>query len=98
MSHPNEAERVDLELKRFLDPTAKRDRIRLVKEVVAMANTKGGRILVGVTDDGEHVGVPDRDRSNWDPAPLGDHLDRYISPDRVEIGIAFHPMGVLKGW
>ena len=97
MPQPKETERVDLELKRYLDPGAKRDLMRLVKQIVAMANTQGGRILVGVTDDGQRVGVPDRDRSKWDPAPLGDQLDRYINPDHVEVVVAFRSDGCLEG-
>ena len=97
MPQPNETERVDLELKQYLDPGVKRDLMRLVREIVAMANTEGGRILVGVTNDGQRVGVPDRDRSKWDPAPLGDQLDRYINPDHAEVGITFRPDGCPEG-
>ena len=97
MPHPDETERVDLELKRCLDLRVKRDRMRLVKEIVAMANTQGGRILVGVANEGQRVGVPDRDRSRWDPAPLGDQLDRYINPDHVEVGLTFRPDGCPEG-
>lgn len=97
MPQTKETERVDLELKRYLDPGAKRDLMLLVKQIVAMANTEGGRILVGVTNDGRRVGVPDRDRSKWDPAPLGDQLDRCISPDHVEVVIAFRPDGCPEG-
>jgi predicted HTH transcriptional regulator len=32
---------------------------RIAKEVIALANTKGGRILLGVSDDGTVVGVDD---------------------------------------
>ena len=97
MPHPDETERVDLELKRYLDLGVKRDRMQLVKEIVAMANTQGGRILVGVANDGQRVGVPDRDRSRWDPAQVGDQLDRYINPDHVEVVIAFRPDGCPEG-
>jgi predicted HTH transcriptional regulator len=32
---------------------------RIAKEVVALANTRGGRLLLGVSDDGEIVGLDD---------------------------------------
>ncbi len=32
---------------------------RIAKEIIALANTSGGRILLGVTDDGTIKGVPD---------------------------------------
>ena len=92
-----DTERDDLELKLVLDPRVQRDRLRLVKEIVAMANTKGGRILVGVADDGERVGIPEGDRVNWDGALLGDLVEKYIVPDRVEVGIAFRRGGCASG-
>ena len=94
---PDLIERDDLELKEALDPTVKRDRLRLVKEVVAMANTRGGRILIGVTDDGKRVGVPGQDRSKWDAARIGDLLDKYIDPDRLEVSHTFHGDGCPPG-
>lgn len=92
-----ETERDDLELKEALDPTVKRDRLQLVKEIVAMANTKGGRILVGVTDAGERVGIPERDRIKWDGARIGDLVESYINPERVEISITFRRDGCPEG-
>lgn len=86
-------ERDDLELKEILDPTVKRDQIRLVREIVAMANTRGGRIMIGVTDDGRRVGIPEQDRTKWDGARLGDQLDRYLNPERLEVSITFSRAG-----
>ena len=34
---------------------------RIAREVIALANTRGGKVLVGVGDDGEIVGVKDPD-------------------------------------
>ncbi|WP_139651597.1 RNA-binding domain-containing protein [Raoultibacter phocaeensis] len=48
-------EGVELEFKREWSDAAK-------KTVVAFANTKGGTLLVGVTDDGEIIGVEDPDQ------------------------------------
>ena len=92
-NEPDLTERDDLELKESLDPMAKRDQLRLVKEIVAMANTKGGRILIGVTDEGKRVGVPDQDRSKWDAARIGDLLDKYLNPDRLEVSHSFRRDG-----
>ena len=92
-NEPDLTERDDLELKENLDPTAKRDQLRLVKEIVAMANTKGGRILIGVTDDGKRVGVPDQERYMWEAARIGDLLEKYIDPDRLEVSHSFRRDG-----
>ena len=97
MTPLTETERDDLELKETLDPTVKRDRLQLVKEIVAMANTKGGRILVGVTDAGERVGIPEQDRTKWDGARIGDLVESYINPERVEISIVFSRDGCPDG-
>lgn len=86
-------ERDDLELKEKLDPTVKCDQIRLIREIVAMANTRGGRIMIGVTDDGRRVGVPEQNRSKWDGARLGDQLDKYLNPERLEVSVAFNRDG-----
>jgi predicted HTH transcriptional regulator len=46
----------------------KRDDVRpeqLAKEVVALANFQGGRILLGVDDDGTITGIQRRDLEHW---------------------------------
>ena len=88
-NEPDLSERDELEFKVTLDPMDGHDRLRLVEEIVAMANTKGGRILIGVDEAGTWVGVPDDDRSKWDAARIGDLIDKYIDPERVEVSIAF---------
>ncbi len=97
LGEPDLVEGVELELKESLDLTVKSGQLRLVKEIVAMANTKGGRILIGVTDDGDRVGIPDSDRSVWDPARIGDLLERYINPERVEVTLTFSQRGCPDG-
>lgn len=77
------------EYKESLDPTDPRDRLVLIKEIVAMCNADGGIIRVGVRDDGAVVGIPNPDLPNWDAAKIGDLLDRFLNPDHIEIGIGF---------
>jgi ATP-dependent DNA helicase RecG len=46
----------------------KRDDIRpeqLAKEIVALANVQGGRILLGVEDDGQVSGLQRADTQEW---------------------------------
>jgi hypothetical protein len=86
-----------LEYKEDLDPTDLKDRLALVREVVAMANAEGGRLLVGVRDDSTVIGVPEADRAQWDPAVIGDLLDSFVNPEHVEIRISFDGEGCPEG-
>lgn len=90
-------EGMKLEYKEDLDPTDPKDRLTLVREVVAMANAEGGRVLIGVRDDGTVIGVPEADRADWDPAVIGDLLDSFVNPDHVEIRISFDGEGCPAG-
>jgi len=80
-----------LEFKEILDPSDQRDRLVLVKEIVAMANAEGGRILVGVSDNGTRVGMADTERGKWDPAEIGNLLDSFLSPDCLDVRLEFTP-------
>lgn len=90
-------EGIQLEYKAMLDPTGVRDRLVLVREIVAMANARGGRLLVGVADDETIVGVPEEDRNKWDPAGIGDLLDSFVNPDHVEVRVVFVSEGCPAG-
>ncbi len=50
---------------------------RMAKEVIALANTGGGRVLLGVDDDGSIVGVKD---SNEELFALQNALESYCEP------------------
>ncbi len=52
-------ESAKLDYKLMVDPSSRRDAVELTKDVVAMANSAGGYVLVGVRDDGTEVGIPD---------------------------------------
>lgn len=62
-----------------------------------MANAEGGKLLVGVRDDGTNVGIPDADRAKWDQATIGNLLDSFVNPDQIEIGISFNYEGCPAG-
>lgn len=80
-------EGTELEYKESLDPTDARNRLVLVKEIVAMSNADGGTIRIGVCDDGTIVGVRNEELPKWDGAQIGDLLDSFLNPDHVEIRI-----------
>ena len=50
---------------------------RMAKEVIALANTRGGRVLVGVDDDGSIVGVKD---SHEELFALQNALETHCEP------------------
>lgn len=79
----------EIEWKAAIDLTDRRDRLTLIKEIVAMANGDGGQIQVGVSDDGSLVGVPNHKLDTWDEATLGDLVESFIEPDRLAIEILF---------
>jgi alpha-galactosidase/6-phospho-beta-glucosidase family protein len=63
----------------------KRDDIRpeqLAKEIVALANLQGGRVLLGVEDNGAVTGIRRPDMQEW----VGDVTDAF--PERLISGIA----------
>ena len=69
----------------------KRDDIRpeqLAREVVALANLDGGRILLGVEDSGEITGIKSKDLSEW---VLKEGLNRSVFLRRSRHG------GVFRG-
>lgn len=50
---------------------------RMAREVIALANTDGGKVLVGVDDDGTVLGVKDAEESFW---TLRTALEDRITP------------------
>lgn len=51
---------------------------RIAREVIALANTEGGFVLIGVSDNGELVGVKDRNEEFF---ALQEALVRLVSPE-----------------
>ncbi len=76
-------EGLTLEFKRKVPRAA-----RLAKEVIALANTAGGYVLIGVDDDGSVVGVRDSFEEQY---ALAEAVNSHISPavelhvERVEV-------------
>ena len=66
-----------VDFKERFDPTAAADWCELVKDIVAMANSGGGFILIGVTDDGALFEGDPLGGRELDPATISDKLFRY---------------------
>ena len=85
----------------------KRDDIRpeqLAKEIVAFANARGGRILLGVEDDGRISGIGRSDTQEWVLNVFRDKVHPQIIPfyeeialeDKRRVGIITLSMGTAK--
>lgn len=85
----------------------KRDDIpseQLAKEVVAMANFQGGRVLLGVEDDGTITGVQRKDLEEWVMNVFQSKIHPMILPyyeevkldDGKVVAVISFPLGISK--
>ncbi|MCI5165774.1 MAG: transcriptional regulator [Candidatus Electrothrix sp. GM3_4] len=85
----------------------KRDHIRpeqLAKEIVAMANFQGGKVLLGVEDDGSVSGLQRDDTEEWVMHVIRDKIHPLILPyyesvqldDGKRVAILSFPQGISK--
>ena len=85
----------------------KRDDIRpeqLAKEVVAMANFQGGRVLLGVEDDGSVSGIQRQKLEEWVMNVFQDKIHPMILPfyeevkldDGKAVAVVWYGIGVYK--
>ena len=80
----NLSEGMDVEVKNWLNGLAKRDdRAKLAKEIIALANSGGGEIYVGFSDDGE--GHPEIEPEPGEPDAFAQDrisglIERYATP------------------
>ncbi len=72
---PKEAKHIDFKSK--LDFNLQQDRCEIVKDIVAMANSGGGHILIGVNDNGTLSQFDITPILALDPAKLTDQIARY---------------------
>jgi len=77
----DEPESESLEKKQQVDPTNRGDMLDIVKAVVALANTRGGRIVIG---DESHP-VPKEHLPYFDGARVHDKVATYVEPPVADI-------------
>ncbi|MCL2648890.1 MAG: putative DNA binding domain-containing protein [Phycisphaerales bacterium] len=66
----------------------------IYEEVVAMANTKGGTLLIGVEDDGTITGAKPRHSTSTDPTKLQAAIFNNTVPNvNTRISVVRHPKG-----
>ena len=74
----------DLDYKELLELDCRDGRAGLAKDVIAMANSGGGRIIVGVRESAPGsfapVGIPEDDLAAFEPSRLNRALRDYLDP------------------
>lgn len=73
------SESAEVDFKQSFDPTAPGEWLEIIKDVVAMANSGGGVIIVGLSDDGSPSGCDVSDAGDLDPAELTDKIYKYTA-------------------
>src|SRR5882724_5172524 len=99
----NESKSVDF--KSAFDPDCAADWCQLLKDFVAMANSGGGTILIGVADDGQYAGDANTLKVlQTDPAIITDKVAKYtgvqfdaFTIDRVKRS-RHHVAMITIGW
>jgi hypothetical protein len=67
-----------VDFKAEFDPESPRDWCEIIKDIVAMTNTGGGLIIVGLTDAGKSAGTKIKGVLDLDPAQVTDRIARYV--------------------
>jgi predicted HTH transcriptional regulator len=67
----------EVNFKESFDFDLPKDRCEIVKDIVAMANSGGGRLLIGVKDDGASSEFDITLVLSIDPAKITDQIRRY---------------------
>lgn len=79
------AESAHVERRRSCDLDDSHDRLVLVREVVALLNSGGGTIVIGVKKNGDVVGIPVRMAARLELRTIEEIVNGYIRPDQVEL-------------
>ena len=74
------------------DPASARSKLDLAKNLVALANSGGGRIVIG-RDETKSPGIPEKTAAELDSAKIADLVENCVSPAQVHIS---HSLEKLK--
>src|SRR5579864_5225172 len=75
IEHGSETEAVDY--KESFDPNVPADWLEIIKDIIALANSGGGVILVGITDSGALNGFDSTALFQIDPADVTNKIFKY---------------------
>lgn len=92
VTHPSES--LGTEFKRWLDLSNDEHKAKIVKGVIALYNNNGGRLVIGLRDDGSiDSELPESEiRERWRAEAVQEIVSRYISPP-IEVATKIIPMG-----
>ena len=76
-----------VDFKERFDPLSPQDWARIIKDVIAMANSGGGVILFGIKDDGSYSNFDRNTIIGIDPAVVADKISSYTREDFSEFEI-----------
>ena len=85
-------EATHMDLKADMDVRSEKARLELAKDVMAMANSGGGKIRIGYTAT-EAPGVGQEVVSFLDGARVSDLVNKYVSPTRISVGHEIQAFG-----
>ena len=83
------AESAELDFKSSFDPAHPGDWIELIKDVVAMSNSGGGTVLIGLNDEGLPSGADAASVLAVDPADITNKIHKYTATQ-------FHAFEILE--
>lgn len=91
----SEKETARLDFKAEFDPDVKKDWCEILKDIVAMVNTRGGLIVFGIGDDGQPSGADLTKLSKLDPAKVTDKIASYTDVQFGDIQVVTVQRGGL---
>lgn len=99
-------ETIELDYKEKFDPSSTKDKVEISKDVIAMANTSGGHIIIGVDDDHNPVGLVGEIAKSIDGSDIDNKVNSFVEPriDGIrykmheEAGKYFGVIYVPKSW
>ncbi len=67
------------------DKSKKDEKLNIIKDILAMANTKdGGKILFGINDDTfDFIGLSNEEFKSFDPTDVNNLLEKYSDPKHI---------------
>lgn len=80
-------ESAEVDFKEIIDFNSPKDRCEIIKDIVAMANSGGGCLLIGVKDDGTSSEIDVISVLNLDPAKITDQIRSYTQQQFSEFKI-----------
>lgn len=79
-----ERETRSIEFKQSFDPQSAREWCELVKDLVALANSGGGVIVIGLDSSGSPTGLPVDAACATDPADVGNKVSKYTGQANLD--------------